>query len=123
MPFHGDAHGSYEEIAQAYGALSQIICLSGPHQAKCILVFEDGTGLLAGADSYIPILTFGYSGQGPRTCSAFLSEAGFTVTDASQFQPPLIVHKDGRTVKGNVEGQEILWEDGTTTHVPKFPMG
>jgi hypothetical protein len=119
----GDPNGSYAELSQAYGSLQQIICLSGPHQAKCILVFEDGTGLLGGADSYIPILTFGYSGQGPRTFSAFLSAAGFSLIDASQFQPPLLVRRDGSTMKGRAEGSEICWEDGTTLLIPKFPAG
>lgn len=110
----------HSELSRCYGALQEVICLSGPHCAKSILVFEGGVGLLAGADSLIPILTFGYSGTGSRIFSSFLSAAGFTLTDASQFQPPLIVRRDGSTMKGVTQGIEIRWEDGTTTLIPKF---
>jgi hypothetical protein len=117
---HGDALGIHSELTCCYGTLQEVICLSGPHCAKCILVFENGVGLLAGADSYIPILTFGYSGQGPRILTAFLSAAGFTLTDAEHFQPPLIVRRDGSTTKGINQGTWIRWDDGTMTPIPKF---
>jgi len=118
---HGDGAGIHAVLSQSYGALQEVICLTGPHMARCILVFDGGVGLLAGAESYIPILTFGYLGQGSHTLAAFLTAAGFAYTDAPAFQPPLIVCRDGSTIKGVTHGAEIRWEDGTTTPMPKFP--
>ena len=116
----GDAASLHAELTLCYGPLQEIICLSGPYRAKCILVFQGGVGLLAGADSCIPILTFGYCGQGARIFTSFLASAGFALTDAEQFQPPLIVRRDGSTMKGTNQGTWIRWEDGTMTPIPKF---
>ena len=116
----GDVLVLHAELKKAYGPIHEVICLSGPFNAKSILVFEGGIGLLAGADSYIPILTFGYEGQGAYNFSAFLSAAGFAVSDATKFAPPLIVYSDGSITKGIRQGSDILWEDGNRTRVPKF---
>jgi hypothetical protein len=117
----GDGRKIYHELSQCYGQLQELICLSGPFQAKCILVFNDGIGLLAGANSAIPILTFGYKGQGSESMSNFLAAAGFAYADASEYQPPLIVRRNGTTEKGIVQGDMIFWETGGSTAIPTFP--
>jgi formylglycine-generating enzyme required for sulfatase activity len=86
-----------------------------------ILVFEAGVGLLAGWGSAIHMLTFGYDGQGPTAMTAFLSAAGFVNADASRFEPPVIVHRDGKTTKGIAETDGIRWPDNTKTRMPMFP--
>ncbi len=111
----GDGRQIFAKLASAYGSLSEVVFLKGPYMAKSVLVFADGVGLSAGADSYIPILTFGYQGQGSKVFSTFLAAAGFSDTDATAVVAPVRLGRDGTRVLGEVVDGQIMWQDGTST--------
>jgi hypothetical protein len=98
--------------------LREVVCVSGPHMSKIILLFDDGTSQTAGPHTR---MTFGYLGEGTRNFSAFLSSAGFAFTDATKFEAPCVYRNDGTTMKGTVSGNEICWSDGTKTPIPAYP--
>ncbi len=89
--------------------------LKGPFKAKAVLVFDGGVGIRVGADSYIPIVTFGYHGQGASAFSAFLAAAGFSDTDATVVVPPVRLRRDGTKILGEASADQIAWQDGTIT--------
>jgi hypothetical protein len=111
----GDGRQIFSELIATYGPLEEVLFLNGPFKAKSILVFSGGVGIRVGADSYIPILTFGYHGQGASAFSAFLSEAGFSDADATAVVPPMRLRRDGTRVLGATGEDQITWQDGTTT--------
>jgi hypothetical protein len=98
--------------------LSEVICVSGPHKSKIILVFGDGHTETAGVHTK---QTFGYDGDGSARFSSYLKEKEFAFRDASQFKAPHRYCSDGSHMAGELIGNEILWEDGTTIRVPSFP--
>jgi hypothetical protein len=98
--------------------LREVVCVSGPHISKIILLFDDGTSQTAGPH---PRMTFRYLGEGTRNFPAFLSSAGFAFTDATKFEAPCVYRTAGTTMKGTVSGNEICWPDGTKTPIPAYP--
>jgi len=114
----GNGQALFGVLCRAYGELREIICLD---QHDSILVFNDGTGVLAGYHATISILTFGYSGTGPRNLTSFLTAAGFDHVDATAFTPWSIVRKDGHRVDGCRENSSVVWSDGTRILIPRFP--
>lgn len=106
------------ELHRVYGDLVEVMCLDGPAEGDCLLVFQRGLGILAGYHSPIGILTFGYGGQGPRTFSSFLQSAGFRDSDATAFEPWSSVRRDGTKVGGTRQGRVIRWEDGSFSIMP-----
>ncbi len=94
--------------------ISEVICVSGPHMARMIVLYEDGTRKDAG---YETGMGFGYAGGGPDRMSAFLRQAGFAFTDASRFVAPCRYRSNGTSMKGAIRDREIQWEDGSTTPI------
>lgn len=111
----GDGRQIFSELTATYGPLDEVIFLAGPFKAKAVLVFSGGVGIRVGADSYIPILTFGYHGQGASAFSAFLSAAGFSHADATTIVPPVRLRRDGTRVVGECKDDQVTWQDGTIT--------
>ena len=111
----GDGRQIFAELTATYGLLDEVMFLEGPFKAKAVLVFSGGVGIRVGADSYIPILTFGYQGQGASVFSAFLAAAGFSDANASSIVPPLRLRRDGIRVSGEATEDQVTWQDGTIT--------
>ncbi len=103
-----------------HGPLREVVFLEA--NKNSILVFADGTQLpvqhrshgydvrqeayafrvaaeLGGTDPF-SMLTFGYSGTGPRCYSVFLRTAEFKQTDVENIEAPLILRADGTKITG-----------------------
>lgn len=132
-----------EELANGaislHGKLKEVVFLE--KNDKSLLVFSDGAvlsveSLKAGFDirreSYslrvaaqlggtnpFSLLTFGYSGTGPKCYSTFLSVAGFKSTNVKDIDPPLKLKEDGTRVRGAIRGESVEWEDGSEIPVLK----
>jgi TPR repeat protein len=118
----GDGAAICGKLAEIYGPPCAVQFLDGPHRAKSIIVFNDGTGVRVGGDSYIPILTFGYTGQGERAFNAFLGAAEFPDPDVASIEAPLMLCKNGHQMNGVRENQYVRWEDGSTSLVWQDPL-
>ena len=131
-----------EELAKGaislHGKMREVVLLD---ENESLLVFSDGKvlsveSLKAGfnirRESYalqvaaqlggtnpFSLLTFGYSGTGPKCYSTFLSVAGFKSTNVEDIDPPLKLKEDGTRVRGSIRGESIEWEDGSDTPVKK----
>lgn len=119
---YGWGDDMYYAISKCYGQLEELICLHGPHRAQSILVFKHGIGILAGSNSALEILTWGYNGQGPRAMSKFLKAAKFEKYQASEFEVAMIVRKDGTIIKGEFDRDTMLiqWETGGRMRYPDY---
>jgi hypothetical protein len=82
----------YEEVMKSlarffiweHGNLGEVRCVSGHDPCRIELVFADGHEVVVGdhsGDVDITMMKFGYRGTGPSCFHAFLSEAGFNITD------------------------------------------
>jgi hypothetical protein len=96
--------------------IQEVVCVEEP--LKIILYFQDGGWQTAGRHTQ---MAFGYEGGGPRNFSLFLAASGFAFTDATKFCAPRTYRSDGTTMDGTIVGDEIHWENGTTTRIPAFP--
>src|SRR2546423_5827379 len=119
----------------AHGSLREVVFLK-PNK-ESLLVFSDGTVLpishqragydirretyayqvaseLGGTDPF-SLLTFGYSGTGPRCYAVFLSTAGFQNSNVEEIISPTKLRPDGSKVSGIEQGGSIVWGDRSET--------
>jgi predicted Zn finger-like uncharacterized protein len=97
-------------VCAAHGGLTEVGFLR--KNDFSMLVFGDGTAALA--KSVCELLTFGYTGTGPRCYRAFLEEAGFAKCDVEDIGAPLRRKKDGTKVRDEARGDDCVWADGQT---------
>jgi hypothetical protein len=135
MPFESAMQELAKEAMAAHGQLMEVILLKDDGDSSVLLVFKDGTVIpslhqkhgykirresyvfsvarkLSGQDPF-EFFKFGYSGTGPRVFSYFLRAAGFQNSDVTKVVAPLKLNRDGRSVRGALQGEDIVWEDGS----------
>jgi len=97
-------------IMRRHGRVTEAIFVEPTAEGQVHL--SDGTAITI---KELGFLFFGYSGTGSNAFSAFLSENGFVDSDVSKISDLLKLLPNGRGIKGERQGNQIKWQDGTTT--------
>lgn len=150
MPYESQMSDLAEGAINLHGELEEVLFLKNNNKDS-VLVFSDGTVLpvehsmhgydirresyafpvaaqLGGTDPF-SLLTFGYSGTGPKCYAAFLDAAGFLDTNVVDINAPLKLKADGTRINGikrqakwtlDITGKSID-EARQKIEEPKFP--
>jgi hypothetical protein len=113
----GDGMELAKCLREIYGQLAEVWFVSGPFKGHSIMLFRDGTGILAGNSTLIGTLGQGYGGQGSSMYSSLLKEFGFVDPDATSVTPPMILTSTGQRIEGTRVEESIRWQDGRSLNL------